>query len=256
MRAFFIGLQFLTRLSLVHQDNWTAEDVGRSATFCPWIGAVWGVISGGAAYGLLVFCPAQGVVLPPHVASVILLILPPLLTGGLHCDGFMDTMDGVFSGRDRDRMLAIMKDSRVGSNGVFGFVLLMLLEWGILLDLLAVPDFLVPALFLMPIIARLMMTGAVALYPYARPDGMGKAFAAYTDGRTVAFAALSTLFFLVPFGFPAAAALFVSFLFTAFFASFVKKRLGGLTGDIYGAVTTLNEGLVLLTFLVAAALLR
>ncbi len=256
MRAFFIGLQFLTRLSLVHQDNWTAEDFGRSVKFFPLIGAVLGVIYGGVAYGLLVFAPAQGVVLPPHVTSVILLILPPLLTGGLHCDGFMDTMDGVFSGRDRDRMLAIMKDSRVGSNGVFGFVLLMLLEWGILLDLLQAPDFLVPALFLMPIIARLMMTGAVALYPYARPDGMGKAFAAYTDGRTVAFAALSTLFFLVPFGFPAAAALFVSLLFTAFFASFVKKRLGGLTGDIYGAVTTLNEGLVLLTFLVAAALLR
>ena len=256
MRAFFIGLQFLTRLSLVHQDNWTAEDFGRSVKFFPLIGAVLGVIYGGAAYGLLVFCPAQGVVLPPHAASVILLILPPLLTGGLHCDGFMDTMDGVFSGRDRDRMLAIMKDSRVGSNGVFGFVLLMLLEWGILLDLLAVPDFLVPALFLMPIIARLMMTGAVALYPYARPDGMGKAFAAYTDGKTVAFAALSTLFFLVPFGLPAAAALLVSLLFTAFFASFVKKRLGGLTGDIYGAITTLNEGLVLLTFLVAAALLR
>lgn len=256
MRAFFIGLQFLTRLSLVHQDNWTAEDFGRSVKFFPLIGAVLGVIYGGAAYGLLVFCPAQGVVLPPHVTSVILLILPPLLTGGLHCDGFMDTMDGVFSGRDRDRMLAIMKDSRVGSNGVFGFVLLMLLEWGILLDLLAVPDFLVPALFLMPIIARLMMTGAVALYPYARPDGMGKAFAAYTDGKTVAFAALSTLFFLVPFGLPAAAALLVSLLFTAFFASFVKKRLGGLTGDIYGAITTLNEGLVLLTFLVSAALLR
>ena len=256
MRAFFIGLQFLTRLSLVHQDNWTAEDFGRSVKFFPRIGAVWGVIYGGAASGVLVFCPAQGVVLPPHVTSVILLILPPLLTGGLHCDGFMDTMDGVFSGRDREKMLLIMKDSRVGSNGVFGFVLLMLLEWGVLLDLLPAPDFLVPALFLMPIIARLMMTGAVALYPYARPEGMGKAFAAYTDGRTVAFAALTALCFLLPFGWPAAAALLLCLLFTAFFASFVVKKLGGLTGDIYGAVTTLNEALVLLAFLVSAAILR
>ena len=248
MRAFLIGLQFLTRLSLVRQDNWTAEDFGRSVKFFPLIGAVLGVIYAGVAYGLLVFAPAQGIVLPPHVISVILLILPPLLTGGLHCDGFMDTMDGIFSGRDRERMLAIMKDSRVGSNGVFGFVLLMLLEWGILLDLLPTPGFLVPALFLMPIIARLMMTGAIALYPYARPEGMGKAFAAYTDGKT--------LVFLVPFGWPAAAALLVSLLFTVFFVSFVMKQLGGLTGDIYGAITTLNEGLVLLTFLVSAALLR
>ena len=256
MRAFFIGLQFLTRLSLVRQDNWTAEDFGRSVKFFPLIGAVLGVIYAGVAYGLLVFAPAQGIVLPPHVISVILLILPPLLTGGLHCDGFMDTMDGIFSGRDRERMLAIMKDSRVGSNGVFGFVLLMLLEWGILLDLLPTPGFLVPALFLMPIIARLMMTGAIALYPYARPEGMGKAFAAHTDGKTVVFAGILTLVFLVPFGWPAAAALLVSLLFTVFFVSFVMKQLGGLTGDIYGAITTLNEGLVLLTFLVSAAFLR
>ena len=256
MRAFFIGLQFLTRLSLVHQENWTAEDFGRSVKFFPLIGAVLGLLYAGAAYGMLLFLPSLGVVLPPHVASVILLLLPPLLTGGLHCDGFMDTMDGVFSGRDREKMLSIMKDSRVGANGVFGFVLLMLLEWGILLDLFPTPEFLLPALFLMPIIARLMMTGAVALYPYARPEGMGKAFAAYTDGRTVAFAALSTLCFLLPFGWPAAAALSVSLLFTAFFASFVIKKIGGLTGDIYGAVTTLNEGLVLLTFLVSAAILR
>lgn len=255
MRAFFIGLQFLTRISIVHQDHWTVEDFGRSVKFFPLIGAVLGAIYAGAAYLLLLWLPAQGLAVPLYTASVLLLVLPPLLTGGLHCDGFMDTMDGVFSGRSRERMLEIMKDSCVGSNGVFCFVVLMLLEWGILLDLLRTPALLVPAFFVMPIIARLMMTGAVVFYPYARPEGMGKAFAEHTSPGTAVFAALTSLLLVLPWGLPAALALFVSLLFTAFFASFVVKKLGGLTGDIYGAITMLNEGLVLLVFLAAAAIL-
>lgn len=256
MRAFFIGLQFLTRLSIIRQDHWTEEDFGRSVKFFPLIGAVLGMIYAAAAYVFLIFLPSKGIILPPHTISAVLLILPPLLTGGLHCDGFMDTMDGVFSGRSREKMLEIMKDSRVGSNGVLGFVVLMILEWGLLLDLFVEPVFLLPAFFVMPIIARLMMTGAIALYPYAREEGMGKAFAKYTDARTVVCAVVITLLLILPFGLPAVAALVVSVLFTAFFSNFVTKKLGGLTGDVYGSITTLNEGLVLLSFLVSTAVLR
>ena len=85
---------------------------------------------------------------------------------------------------------------------------------------------------------------------------MGKAFAKYTDARTVVCAVVITLLLILPFGLPAVAALVVSILFTAFFANFVTKKLGGLTGDVYGAITTLNEGLVLLSFLVSTAVLR
>ncbi len=253
MRAFFIGLQFLTRISIVRQDNWTAEDFGRSVKFFPLIGAVLGAIYAAFAYAFYSFLPTRGIVLPIHLTAAILLILPPLMTGGLHCDGFMDTMDGVFSGRSRERMLEIMKDSCTGSNAVFCFVVLMLLEFAILLDM--PKDVAVPALFGMPVIARMMMVAGITLFPYARPDGLGKAFAQYAGRGALTFAAVCTLVLVVPLGQLAWISLVVSTVFTMFFANYVQKRLGGLTGDVYGAITTLNEGLVLLAFLAGALIL-
>ena len=253
MRAFFIGLQFLTRISIVRQDEWTAEDFGRSVKFFPLIGAVLGAIYAAFAWALYNWLPTRGIFLPSHLTAAVLLILPPIMTGGLHCDGFMDTMDGVFSGRSRERMLEIMKDSCTGSNAVFCFVVLMFLEFAILLDM---PKIVVTtALFVMPIVARLMMVAGITLFPYARPDGIGKAFAQYSGCGALIFAAVCTLILTLPLGRLAWSSLAVCAAFTAFFGNYVEKRLGGLTGDVYGAITTLNEGLVLLTFLVGASIL-
>ena len=269
MRAFFIGLQFLTRISIVEQKNWCEKDFSDSVRYFPLIGLVLGIIYTAFAALLLSFLPQNGILLPHHVVAAILLILPILLTGGLHCDGFMDTMDGLFSGRSRERMLEIMKDSRVGANGVFAFVLLMIFDWSILLDLLQ-SAWLFPALFVMPIVSRLMMVVAISAFPYARPVGMGKAF---KDGGTksvlygaffytlilVFFPGVAACFFgIIPLDavglsswlFSMTAVILAALLFTIFFASYVTRHLGGLTGDVYGAITTLTETLVLLSFLV------
>ena len=269
MRAFFIGLQFLTRISIVEQKDWCEKDFADSVRYFPLIGLVLGIIYTAFAALLLSFLPQNGILLPHHVVAAILLILPILLTGGLHCDGFMDTMDGLFSGRSRERMLEIMKDSRVGANGVFAFVLLMIFDWSILLDLLQ-SAWLFPALFVMPIVSRLMMVVAISAFPYARPVGMGKAF---KDGGTKSVLYGAFFYTLILVFFPGVAAdflgiipldaaglsswllsmtavIFAALLFTIFFASYATRHLGGLTGDVYGAITTLTETLVLLSFLV------
>ena len=269
MRAFFIGLQFLTRISIVEQKDWCEKDFADSVRYFPLIGLVLGIIYTAFAALLMSFLPQNGILLPHHVVAAILLILPILLTGGLHCDGFMDTMDGLFSGRSRERMLEIMKDSRVGANGVFAFVLLMIFDWSILLDLLQ-SAWLFPALFAMPIVSRLMMVVAISAFPYARPVGMGKAF---KDGGTKSVLYGAFFYTLILVFFPGVAAdffgiipldaaglsswllsmtavIFAALLFTIFFASYATRHLGGLTGDVYGAITTLTETLVLLSFLV------
>ena len=251
MRAFWIGLQFLTRISIVKQDNWTEGDFGKSVKFFPLIGAVLGIVYAAIVFIMYFWLPEKGVELPRHVRSVIMLITPLLLTGGLHCDGFMDTMDGLFSGRSRERMLEIMKDSRVGSNGVVGFGLLVVVEWAIILDMPSA--FLVQAFFVMPIISRLMMVGAIKLYPYARPEGMGKAFVKHSESWSLMFAAVSTAVLLFPTGFNGLVAAFAAGMFAVFFSGYAVKRLGGLTGDLYGAITTLTELLVLFVFLVISS---
>ncbi len=224
------------------------EDFGRSVKTFPLVGAVLGVCYALPAYALYIWLPSLGWEVPRHLASVLLLLLPLLLTGGLHADGFMDTMDGVFSGRSKERKLEIMKDSRVGANGVTAFVLLLLLNWAILLDM--PPFWLVPALFVMPVIGRCMMAAAITCFPYARPEGMGKAFAQYAGKKSLWLALFITVMCVVPWGPLACIAFLVSAGFTICFARYITGVLGGLTGDVYGALTLLNEVLVLLVFLI------
>ena len=244
MNSFLVGLQFLTRIHIARQTVWTAEDFGRSTRFFPLVGLVLGICYALAAWLLVYFIGMR------TLTAVLLLILPLLLTGGLHADGFMDTADGVFSGRERERKLAIMKDSRVGSFGVVSFVLLMFLQFALLLDMH--PFLLLTALFVMPIIGRFAMVLAVACFPYARADGMGKTFADMADRRTVAIAAVTTAVLVMPCGLLASIALVLGILFALFFCRMITMTLGGVTGDVYGAVTVLTETLVLAVFSLAS----
>ena len=244
MNSFLVGLQFLTRIHIARQTVWTADAFGRSTRFFPLVGLVLGICYALAAWLLVYFIGMR------TLTAVLLLILPLLLTGGLHADGFMDTADGVFSGRERERKLEIMKDSRVGSFGVVSFVLLMFLQFALLLDMH--PFLLVPALFIMPIIGRMAMVLAIACFPYARADGMGKTFADMADRKTIVTASVMTVVFVLPCGLLASVALMLGILFALLFCRAMTTTLGGVTGDVYGAVTVLTETLVLAVFSLAS----
>lgn len=245
MNSFLVGLQFLTRIRIVRQTVWTAEDFGRSTRFFPLVGLVLGICYALAAW-ILVSVLGMRV-----LTAALLLILPLLLTGGLHADGFMDTADGVFSGRERERKLEIMKDSRVGSFGVVAFVLLMFLQFALLLDMS--PPLLVPVFFVMPIIGRMAMVLAVSCFPYARADGMGKTFADMADRGTVAIAAVTTSVLVIPIGLLATLALVLGIVFALLFCRWMTAILGGVTGDVYGAATVLTETIVLAVFSLASS---
>ena len=240
MNSFLVGLQFLTRIRIVRQTVWTAEDFGRSTRFFPLVGLVLGICYALAAWILISVLGMRA------LTAALLLTLPLLLTGGLHADGFMDTADGVFSGRERERKLEIMKDSRVGSFGVVAFVLLMFLQFALLLDMS--PPLLVPVFFVMPIIGRMAMVLAVSCFPYARADGMGKTFADMADRRTVAIAAVTTSVLVIPIGLLATLALVIGIVFSLLFCRWMTAILGGVTGDVYGAATVLTETIVLVVF--------
>ena len=245
MNSFLVGLQFLTRIRIVRQTVWTAEDFGRSTRFFPLVGLVLGICYALAAWILVSVLGMRA------LTAALLLILPLLLTGGLHADGFMDTADGVFSGRERERKLEIMKDSRVGSFGVVAFVLLMFLQFALLLDMS--PPLLVPVFFVMPIIGRMAMVLAVSCFPYARADGMGKTFADMADRGTVAIAAVTTSVLVIPIGLLATLALVLGIVFALLFCRWMTAILGGVTGDVYGAATVLTETIVLAVFSLASS---
>lgn len=252
MDSFFIGLQFLTRIHIVKQTVWTEESFGKSVRYFPLVGLVLGLLYGACCIVPVLLAEHFGWLLPYHLMAAVLAVLPFLATGGIHCDGLMDTVDGIFSGRDRDRMLEIMKDSRSGSFGVVAFAILLLVQYAVLMDL---PMTIVPsAMLAMPIIGRLMMVFGICLFPYARPEGMGKAFSEYGTKKCFAGVFCYTLVILCLIGWKALVAAGVAFLFSWLFGQHVTRLLGGLTGDVYGAICTVSELLVLMVYLVIFSL--
>lgn len=236
---------FLTRLPLPSRwIRWAgAEETPffRSVPFFPWIGLALGALLWAADRALNAF-------VSPHLSALLLVVLLILLTGGIHLDGWMDTADGLLSGRDREKMLTIMKDSRVGAFGVLALVVLMLLKWEGLAELGTNRG---PLLLLMPVAGRAAMTGCVLFWPDARSGrGIGSLFHPSSEGgsgsrRLRAWGCLSMLaassFVLVltgPWG-------WITFWLAVaggwLMASRIARRLGGLTGDVYGAVNEAVE---------------
>ncbi len=236
MNDFITGLQFLTRIHLVRETKWSSESFGHSVKYFPAVGAVLGLL-----YALIaVFGQTY---LPTHMQAVIIVAAGIILTGGLHCDGLMDTADGLFSGRDRERMLDIMKDSRVGANGVVAILLLILFKWSIILD--TDSKQLPYLLFAMPIIGRLAMVMSITLFPYARQEGIGKLFTQYTEKSSLTVACLFTILLLLMLDKHIWIASVLSICFAFIFNNYAVKKLGGLTGDIYGATAELTEAVYL-----------
>ena len=102
-----------------------------------------------------------------------------------------------------------------------------------------------------------MMVITIGAFPYARPEGMGKAFSEYTTKTTILFALCETLILLLPLLWLSMdflklilGALIASMAFTFYFGNFAVKKIGGVTGDIYGATTTFSESIVFLSFLI------
>ena len=241
MKDFFTGLQFLTRIRLVEQTDWSPDSFGRSVKYFTLIGVIIGLILAGLNYVLSQF-------LPSHVLAAVIILAEIVLTGGLHCDGFMDTADGVFSGRSRERMLEIMKDSRVGANGVVAFGLLLLLKYSLIVDM--TPTMLFTALITMPVAGRMVMVISVTSFPYARPEGMGKAFAQYANRATLCITAAVAVAVVIPLGLQASISAGGAVLAGILTARYLAKVLGGLTGDTYGAVTEFTELVALLLFVI------
>ncbi|GAC1625173.1 MAG: hypothetical protein NVS4B9_16670 [Ktedonobacteraceae bacterium] len=195
---------------------------------------------------------AAGPYLPPLVLAALLVLGLVLLTGGLHLDGLMDTCDGIFGGNGRERKLEIMRDSRVGSFGVLGGACILLLKFALFasLDIHLLP---VALLSVLPV-ARWGMICAVRQFPGARPTGLGSAFRQTVSLPRLLVAAVSSLIVALLVAHMAGLVLWVAGTLVALLIGvWATHHLGGLTGDIYGAIAEVTEvSLLLLCVLMRA----
>ena len=136
MNNFLLGLQFLTRITIKKNLDWSEKACGGSVKFFPLIGAILGIIYVLVGYVIYYLLPSFNIYLSAHLIGFILLFCNIFLTGALHCDGFTDTMDGILSGRKRERILEIMKDSRVGAHGATCLILVLIGKYSMFTDLM------------------------------------------------------------------------------------------------------------------------
>src|SRR5580704_15523486 len=118
MRTFLAAISFLTIIPAAGKD----VPPGRAAIFFPLVGA----ILGAAGAGLFI---AASLVLPASIAALITVAFWTTISGVLHEDGLADVTDAMRAGRTREKMLAILKDSRIGSYGAVAIVLSIVARW-------------------------------------------------------------------------------------------------------------------------------
>ncbi|AET68048.1 cobalamin 5''-phosphate synthase/cobalamin synthase [Desulfosporosinus orientis DSM 765] len=240
---FLLALQFLTKIPITIDRMEGDKVMARSMAYFSLVG----LLIGGAAAGLhYVLCLGFS----PAVANLGAIIFVILLTGNLHGDGLMDTADGIFSGRPKERMLEIMKDSRVGSHGVMAGVLVVLLRCLLLGELDQTSQMM--ALVLAPTLGRWAQVYGAARYTYARSDGGTGSFTAYVGWRELAVNSIIAVgvgcLLLKMSG---VILLGVSLIGVILFYGFIKGKLGGITGDTLGAA---NEWIEILTLMMMVLL--
>ncbi|MFA5354404.1 MAG: adenosylcobinamide-GDP ribazoletransferase [Thermodesulfovibrionales bacterium] len=248
-RSLLLSLQFLTIIPVRVKGTLTEREMAGSAAFFPVAGLVQGIIAALIALPLLT-------VFPPAVVSGIVLICLTLTNGGFHLDGLADTFDGLAvksSGdaeRDREKRLAVMKDSTTGAIGMVAVVLTLLLKYQ-LITLMLTRD--LGLLCLMPLFSRWAMVPPLYHGVSARKDGLGRIFIGHMGVGTVV---LSTIVVLAVSGIAlsfgkGSAGVFISMLpilygFSLLAAGFFRKRFGGITGDNLGAISEASEIIYLL----------
>lgn len=237
MRGFIIALTFLTRIPFPLPKDVTSEDFIKSYKFYPFVGLVLGLLLWLLAKATLPFYP-------PLVLGALLLGALLLLTGGIHLDGFMDSMDGLLSARSPEKILEIMKDSRVGAHASMAVVGLLILKFSLLANLAL---HMLPLLIVMPMVSRWIFQIGIIGFPYARSEGLGKGFHEATQWIPFLLSGAVVCgisFYLIGLAGPIAFG--VSALVIYVMASKISSLLGGLTGDLYGAFIEISEVIFLL----------
>ncbi len=240
-----LAVAFLTRLPLPPPAEWPPGSLALAVPTFPLVGLLVGGI-GTAAYA------CAHMLLPPSLAAVLALAATIATTGGLHEDGLADVADGFGGGADKERKLAIMKDSRIGSFGVVAVAVGLMLRAGTLAQL-ASPGQVAGALLAAHALARAAMPALMRILPPARDTGLGAA-----AGRpTLAAAGLAAgigvgaALLLLPSA-AAVAAILGAAIGAAAVALLAWRQIGGQTGDVLGAAEQVAETLAMLAVVAAA----
>jgi len=243
LQVFFTAVMFYTRISCPSWVDHSEEFLNKATRYFPLIGWIVGGIMALAIYGFhFIF---------PHAITVILaLSVSVLLTGAFHEDGFADVCDGFGGGWTTEKILTIMKDSRVGAYGVVGMLLIFSLKVFALTELLTFDMvYCLKSVLLAHVGSRFTAVTIMRSHAYAREDASSKVKPLAKQLSMPDF--LISALWLIP-----AFLLFQSwlillvgipvYLFKIYLSRYFQKWIGGYTGDCLGAMQQVAYVVILL----------
>lgn len=254
MNNLVLALSFLTIIPIRNSSKFKGH-LSRAASWFPFVGLIIGVI-------LLIVDHVVVQFFQPLLAAGIVVVFWVIVTGGLHLDGLADCFDALFASVSTERRLKILRDPRLGSFGVIGLCLYLLLKLLAIYSINSRSPYLliniyqdisqnvkspIFALICAPVFARWLLL-FVGRQPLARSEGMGSSFADGLTPSILAIGAIIPLFLLVWGGIIAILAFSLAFLLTLAIIKISQNRLGGITGDVLGLTVELAELAILLIY--------
>ncbi len=231
------ALSFLTIFRIPFlRHTWSPGELAASFSCFPLAGFVLGLIYYGAAFVFLSFIPAL-------LLSALISTMTVLLTRGLHFDGLADFADGIWGAYSPERRLEIMKDSRTGSFGVLAIVIVFTVKTASVYSLIS-EHYLAP-LLVAPVLSRFAMVSAAYGSTYARKEGLAGPFLENMRREHLAAAAGLAIICSAPGGSATILYLTVTLACAFFIKVFSRKCLGGITGDVLGALNEISETTIL-----------
>lgn len=247
LNAFLLMVQVLTRIPVHKSLSFNEKSLRTGANFFTLIGLMIGMCQ----IGLLL---ASAKILPPAFSAILLSLFEIMVTGAYHLDGFADTCDGFFAVKGdsgKEKILEIMRDSRIGTFAAIAIGVDLLIRYRGILYLTEASSFL--SLVLLPMSGRFAIVLLCMIGRPAKATGSGNLF---INTVTLREAVVNGIFFLAAGAlmgliFEAMLLMGVSFLTVFLFNSWCEKKIGGVTGDSLGAV---NELATLLSLVALATL--
>lgn len=234
LRSLEIAISFLTVFKVRVEPYPELQEVGRTSWAFPLVGAMIGVL-------LAVFHLLLSSHLPMFLTAVLVVGLWIFLTGGLHLDGWTDCWDALPASVSPERRFEILKDSRLGTFGALGLILLLAVKVGAL----AHADLSLAALFAAPMIGRGFMVYAMYGSRH-RGDGMAALFLAGVDAGSARWALALALAAAMLVGWSGIFSAAVAYAAAVWFRRFAESRLPAINGDVMGAVCEFSETVFLL----------
>lgn len=232
LRLFFTALGFFTRIPCLRWADHRPEALNQAAAYFPLVGILVGA-SAAAVYSLSLYFWS------PNIAVLLSMIATIWLTGAFHEDGLADSMDGLGGGWQREQMLSIMSDSRLGTYGAVALLLALLLKYQCLTEL---PAHLLPAMLIAAhALSRWAAVLVIATQGYVKSTGKTKpvAEAIGLQGVLLATAFGWAPLLMLPWSY--GWALLAVALVWLYFSFTLRRLLGGYTGDCLGAMQQLTE---------------